>query len=112
MKSQKLIEKFLLKINTEYLEYKMYVVGKTADEIFGMAYEIDYKTRIFVLLRDRADLMPEYVLKALIKMPDLIYLIYDMWLKQPDSAEDELEEFTRKSIRIISDSAIALRKGA
>jgi len=108
----RLTERFLLKISTEYLNFKISAVMKNHDEIFAMAYEIDYVTRIYIILQERADQMPPYMIKALYHTPELIKTVYDIWMNYQDSSESELSGFVVKILGMLSENKTGIQKGA
>lgn len=91
----KLVDSFLLKITMEYMSFKMNVLIKMNNEIFGMAYEIDYMTRIYVILRDNVDFISVYLLKDVYGRNNLIRELYEEWLNVDDSSEGELNLFVK-----------------
>ncbi|SEW20309.1 DUF3848 domain-containing protein [[Clostridium] fimetarium] len=108
----RLTERFLLKISTEYLNFKISVVMKNHEEIYAMAYEIDHIARIYLILQERADQIPAYMLKALYQTPELIKTVYDIWMNHQDSSETELNGFVVKILAMLSDKNTNLKKGA
>lgn len=93
MTKDQLIERLLLQLNTEYLNYKLNMITRKKEEVYAAAYEIDYMTRIYVYVCDAADTMDIAVLKKLICVTNLLSMLYQKWLALADSSENELDSY-------------------
>lgn len=90
---------FCWKINSELKLFKYRVLQKEKEEIYLMAYRIDCIISIYELLMELCKELAEEELKQLMSIPEVLAHLYQRWMKEPDSKNEELEQSIRTTIR-------------
>lgn len=89
---------FCEKISMELSRYKQKMLRQEPEYIFQRAYQIDSIINIYELLLEISQKAEEEALKVMLVFPNLLVFFYRRWMKQEDSAAEELKEGLEKSI--------------
>lgn len=92
-------EAFGSKLALEYLQFKRRMLLLSPEDVFANAYKIDICINFYEALLEMAESFSLQELEQLIPVPDLLGNLYEGWLKIPDSQQEEIREYLRKSIR-------------
>lgn len=87
------------KLALEYLQFKRRMVLLSPEDVFANAYKIDIYINFYEALLEMAESFSMQELEQLVPVPDLLEKLYEGWLKIPDSQQEEIREFLRKSVR-------------
>lgn len=98
MERDKIQELFCEKISMELSRYKQKMLRQEPEFIFQRAYQIDSIINIYELLLELSRKTEEETLRVMLVFPNLLAFFYRKWMKQEDSAAEELKEGLEKSI--------------
>lgn len=98
MERDKIQELFCEKISMELSRYKQRMLRQEPEYIFQRAYQIDSIISIYELLLELSQKAEEEALKVMLVFPNLLVFFYRRWMKQEDSAAEELREGLEKNI--------------
>ena len=107
MDDRELRELFCFKIGQELNWFKSGVLNKAAEEIYGMAFQIDTMVNLYELMLEMSQKMDIEVIRRLVIFPRILTWLYERWLKQEDSLMEELERFVMRSLSEIPQTKIA-----
>lgn len=97
---RKVVEQtFCWKINSELKLFKHRMLSKTKEEIYGSAYQIDCMLNLYEILLELSQKLETEQLKKCICIPELLAVLYQEWLKIPDSQNEEMEHTVRSYIQ-------------
>lgn len=97
---RKVVEQtFCWKINSELKLFKHRMLSKTKEEIYGLAYQIDCMLNLYEILLELSQKLETEQLKKCICIPELLAVLYQEWLKIPDSQNEEMEHTVRSYIQ-------------
>ena len=82
---------FCQKIVDELADYKEEKLKLLPEELYHSAYEIDSFIRIFEIMIEESEKLSGEVLRKLICVPNLLNVLYGLWMDTEDSSEEELE---------------------
>ena len=105
-------EHFLECIYGEYQAYRASVLGGTNAEIYARCYEIDAVVNFYEILLEKAEVLPDHALAALLKQRNILMGFYGRWLKKDDSAYSEMEAHVTEEIKALAAAAVTSRDGA
>ena len=106
METEKLAQAFRWKITAEMRLFRERAMQMEKGEIFANAYRIDCAIRIYEILMELSAKLGKPELEGCINMGSLLDFLYESWLKEPDSQEEELEHSLCSIISgIVADSA-------
>ena len=91
MEKEKLAQTFRWKITAEMRLFRERAMQMEKEEIFADAYRIDCAIRIYEILMELSAKLGMPGLEGCINMGSLLGFLYESWLKEPDSQEEELE---------------------
>lgn len=91
METEKLAQTFRWKITAEMRLFRECAMQLEKEEIFADAYRIDCTIRIYEILMGLSAGLGTPELEGCISMGSLLGFLYERWLKEPDSQEEELE---------------------
>lgn len=91
METEKLEQTFRWKITAEMRLFRERAMQMEKGEIFADAYRIDCTIRIYEILMELSAKLGKPGLEGCINMGSLLDFLYESWLKEPDSQEEELE---------------------
>lgn len=91
METEKLAQTFRWKITAEMRLFRERAMQMEKEEIFANAYRIDCAIRIYEILMEISAKLGKHELEGCINMGSLLDFLYESWLKEPDSQEEELE---------------------
>lgn len=94
---------FRWKITAEMRPFKERVLQKEKEEIFALAYRIDCTIRIYEILLECCGRMGKAELGECICVGSLLGTLYEGWLKEPDSQEEEMEHSLCSIIKHITE---------
>lgn len=90
-------EKLLNRIEREYADFKSKMISKERNYIFDNSYEISFKSQIYDAV-DNSEISND-VIKYLLKVPNSLECLYDIWLRAEISTiADMTELFSSKII--------------
>ncbi|MGN1193470.1 MAG: DUF3848 domain-containing protein [Dorea sp.] len=87
------------KLALEYLQFKRRMVLLSPEEVFANAYRIDIYINLYEALLEMAESFSLQELEQLVPVPDLLGNLYEGWLKIPDSQQEEIREYLKKTVR-------------
>lgn len=90
MEKTELEEILCFKISRELFDFKNKIKGLELDEILACAYQIDAVINIYEQLRELIPQIDETFLKRLILFPNLLLFLYDNWMEEKDSYNEEM----------------------
>ncbi len=99
----KLEQTFRWKITAEIKLFKGRVLQAEKEEIFALAYRIDCTVRIYEILLECCGRMGETELEGCIGTGGILDFLYERWLKEPDTQEEELEHSLCSIIKNITE---------
>ena len=88
---KRLEQAFCRKIGKELAGFKKKVLRINKEEIYALAYRIDYMIRIYEILAERSTEMEDRELACCLREKKLLWSLYLGWLKAPAPGEEELE---------------------
>lgn len=91
-------EKFCKKIYDEYAGFQKEMLRKDRADIYGEAYRIDILINLYEILLDKAETLPDAVLRILLQRSSLLETVYDRWLKKADGAYEELVQHVEEEL--------------
>lgn len=95
----RLREVFGNKLALEYMRFKRKMILMDSEEVFANAYKIDIYINLYEALLEMAESFSMQELEQLIPAPNLLGNLYEGWLKIPDSQQEEIREYLRKTVR-------------
>lgn len=104
--------RFLECIYGEYQAYRASVLGGTNAEIYARCYEIDAVVNFYEILVEKAEVLSDQVLAALLERRNILMGCYGRWLKKDDSAYREMEAHVTEEIEALAAAAEINRDGA
>ncbi len=105
MEKEKLAQTFRWKITAEMRLFRERAMQMEKGDIFANAYRIDCTIRIYEILMEISAKLGKPELEGCINMGSLLDFLYESWLKEPDSQEEELEHSLCSIINSITASA-------
>lgn len=87
------------KLALEYLQFKRRMVLLSPEDVFANAYKIDIYINLYEALLEMAESFSLQELEQLVPVPDLLGNLYEGWLKIPDSQQEEIREYLKKTVR-------------
>lgn len=103
MDREQLEQTFRWKITAEMELFKGRVLQAEKEEIFASAYRIDCTIRIYEILLELSAGLGKAELEGCIGMGSLLDFLYERWLKEPDTQEEELEHSLCSIIKNITE---------
>ncbi|MDE7308804.1 MAG: DUF3848 domain-containing protein [Lachnospiraceae bacterium] len=103
MEQEELRKLFCTKLTLELRAFQMEMFKSEKEEIYERAFQIDSMVRIYRQCMELSRGMEAELLCRLTVFPDLLSFLYDCWLKQEDSVEEELAESIEKSLSEITE---------
>ena len=91
MEKEKLAQTFRWKITAEMRLFRERAMQMEKEKIFADAYRIDCAIRIYEILMELSAKLGMPELEGCINLGSLLGFLYESWLKEPDSQEEELE---------------------
>ena len=91
MEREKLEQAFNLQITSELKLYKMVMLQKTKQEIIASAYQIANMIELYEALVELCPQMTEKELLYCLQIPNILTVVYGLWLKIPDVLYQEKE---------------------
>ena len=91
-------ERFLEKLYGEYQAYKASALSCPNAEIFSRCYEIDAITNFYEILAEKAEMLSDEVLEALLPRRYILSELYDLWLEKEDSCYTEMKKHVEDEI--------------
>lgn len=104
MERNEIQELFCEKISMELSRYKRRMLKQEPEYIYQNAYQIDSMINIYEVLLEMSQKAEEEALKVMLVFPDLLVFFYRKWMKQEDSAAEELKDGMEKSIAELKDA--------
>lgn len=92
MERNVLEQHFCKKISTELKEFQDQILQLTKQEIYDLAYRIDYTIRIYEILGEQSQRLETEQLSYCLKIPSLLAFLYGEWLKVPGSQMEDEEQ--------------------
>lgn len=97
---RKVVEQtFCWKISSELKIFKHRILTKKKEEIYASAYQIDCMLNLYEILLELSQKLEMEQLKKCIRIPELLAILYQEWLKIPDSQNEEMEHTVWSYIR-------------
>lgn len=103
MDREQLEQTFRWKITAEMKLFKERVLQEKKEEIFASAYRIDCIIRIYGILLESCGRMGEAELQCCISVGGILESLYEGWLKEPDTQEEEMEHSLCSIIKHITE---------
>lgn len=103
METEKLAQTFRWKITAEMRLFRERAMQMKKEEIFADAYRIDCAIRIYEILMEISAKLGKSELEGCINMGSLLDFLYESWLKESDSQEEELEHSLCSIIKNITE---------
>lgn len=103
MDREQLEQTFRWKITAEMKLFKERVLQEKKEEIFALAYRIDCTIRIYEILLESCGRMGEAELESCIGTGEILQFLYERWLKEPDTQEEEMEHSLCSTIQNITE---------
>lgn len=103
MDREQLEQTFRWKITAEMELFKGRVLQAEKEEIFASAYRIDCTIRIYEILLELSAGLGKAELEGCIGMGSLLDFLYERWLKEPDTQEEEMEHSLCSIIKNIAE---------
>ena len=103
MDREQLEQTFRWKITAEMKLFKGRVLRMEKEEIFASAYRIDCTIRIYEILLECCGRMGKAELESCTGKGGILDFLYERWLKEPDTQEEELEHSLCSIIKNITE---------
>ena len=103
MEKETLAQTLRWKITAEMKIFKGRTMKKEKEEIFALAYRIDCTVRIYEILLECCGRMGEAELESCIGTGGILDFLYERWLKEPDTQEEEMEHTLCSIIKNITE---------
>jgi hypothetical protein len=84
-------KQFLNRIEKEYMDFKSEMMLQEKEKIFEKSYEINFKYQIYDTI-ENIDISNDTI-RYLLKMPNSLDCLYDIWLKSEISTMENMAEF-------------------
>lgn len=94
---------FRWKITAEMKLFKGRMLQAEKEEIFALAYRIDCTVRIYKILLECCGRMGDAELESCIGTGGILDFLYERWLKEPDTQEEEMEHSLCSIIKNITE---------
>lgn len=92
-------EHFLDRIYGEYQSYKASVLEENNGSIYARCYEIDCMITLYEVLKEVSIKMSDEELTAVLKQPNILNYLYELWMKKSDSLYGEMECHVMEEIK-------------
>ena len=106
-------EHFLDRIYGEYQSYKASVLEENNGSIYARCYEIDCMITLYEVLKEVSIKMSDEELTAMLKQPNILRHLYELWLEKSDSLYGEIECHVMEEMKkLISNTEILTKRNA
>ena len=92
---------FCMKISAELEVFRMQMLKKTPEDIYGNAYQIDSVINIYEALAEKAEYLDAGQLESLFGVPGLLKYFYSRWMDYEDHHVQDIGECISQTIREI-----------
>jgi len=94
MNKEQLRELFLCRLYLEIQLFKDRLLNADKEAVFGAAYQIEVMARLYKILAEEAERMPDALFRKMLTAGEgILESFYQEWLKSEDSAYAELKAY-------------------
>lgn len=91
-------QSFCKKIYDEFQQFRVSMLRKSKDDIFGEAYKIDVFVNLYEILMEKSEVLSDAILRNLLCISGILEILYECWLKKEDSCFSELLQHVEDEI--------------